>query len=325
MVQQIAAARRLMSRNTRERRSQHGFTLIELLVVIAIIAILVALLLPAVQQAREAARRSSCRNSLKQLGLAMHNYHDVTNRLPIAAMSRLGSTYDTSGYVWIRYILPYIEQTAIYNQWREQDNYNSGSNNTLAQKSIPMMRCPSDPPVAFYNSIPQYNYAVNLGNTTYQHRDYNSVVYQAGPFTVGGADMSTTDKEGFSSRLSDITDGTSNTMMMGEVRQGVNYQDLRGLVWWGPAVGITTFYTPNNSAADRVGGFCPNPNPNAPACTNVGNQNDVIHTARSQHTGGAHILLCDGSVKFISNNVNLDSWRALSTIKAGEVFSPLFD
>ena len=111
-----------MPRTTFPQR--RAFTLIELLVVIAIIAILIALLLPAVQQAREAARRSQCRNNLKQIALAMHNYHDVHRQFPIGAMGGGGTAYPGnagggSGCVWLRYILPYIDQTAIYNQWDE--------------------------------------------------------------------------------------------------------------------------------------------------------------------------------------------------------------
>src|SRR3954467_13906096 len=95
----------------RSHSERSGFTLIELLVVIAIIAVLIALLLPAVQQAREAARRSECKNKLKQIGLAFHNYHDSLNILPIGAHG------DQTGHVWCRYILPYIDQANIYNQW----------------------------------------------------------------------------------------------------------------------------------------------------------------------------------------------------------------
>jgi len=294
--------------------------------VIAIIAVLIALLLPAVQQAREAARRSACKNNLKQLGLAMHNYHDVTNRLPIANMASAKGGFDVSGYVWQRAILPYIEQSASYNQWNENSNYNDGgSNQEICKKVIPLMRCPSDKGVAYYNSIPQYNYSVNLGNTTNQRHEWLTIPHSPGPFTVGDQVSPLTTREGVCSRFSDITDGLSNTMLMGENRQGVNNQDLRGLTWWGPACCITAFYTPNNPATDRTGGFCPSPNPNAPACTNVGNSSDVLLTVRSQHTGGAHVLLCDGSVKFVSNNVDANSWRALSTIHGAEVAGSLFD
>ena len=124
----------------RNSRFKSGFTLIELLVVIAIIAILIALLLPAVQQAREAARRTQCKNNLKQLGIAMHNYHDTTNKFPIAGMGANSvniTDANQSGNVWMRYIMPYIEQSAMYNQWNEGVQYAVGNNNTIIRSTIP--------------------------------------------------------------------------------------------------------------------------------------------------------------------------------------------
>jgi prepilin-type N-terminal cleavage/methylation domain-containing protein/prepilin-type processing-associated H-X9-DG protein len=301
------------------KRPYRGFTLIELLVVIAIIAVLIALLLPAVQQAREAARRTQCKNNLRQLGLAMQNYHDVANRLPIGVMrASNGTAVTVSGYTWFRRILPYIEQGTIYNAWNQNANYYSvDPNRSLSQKLIPMMRCPSDTPAAFFNEIPQYNYLVNVGNTNIGKGSVNGAAYSAGPF-----DFSST-IEGKAISLAQITDGTSNTIMMGESRVGTVSTDFRGLLQYGMSASLTGNLPPNTPIADLV----PNcgSTPDMPCA--VGSTTTWNHqiSMRSRHTGGAHTLLCDGSVKFLSNNVNLDAIRALSTMAGGEVPASLFD
>ena len=291
---------------------KRGFTLIELLVVIAIIAVLVALLLPAVQQAREAARRSSCKNNLKQLGLAMHNYHDVTNNLPIASMS---STFagSTSGYVWGRAILPYIEQGPMYDAWNENIEYHSGSNLTLIRTIIPGLLCPSDPATKTWNNVPNYNYAVNLGNTTVNSTNpFNGVNHQGGTFKYSGS------TRGYSYKFRDLTDGTSNTLLMAEVRQGQIVSDLRGLTWYGPHVGFTTHYPPNTDIPDRLSsGFC-RPSAGLP-CQGTDGSNPQNFSARSRHTGGVQVIMADGAVRFVSENIDIGTWRDLSTRGGGEV------
>ncbi|MCB1129315.1 MAG: DUF1559 domain-containing protein, partial [Verrucomicrobiae bacterium] len=121
--------------------NRRGFTLIELLVVIAIIAILIALLLPAVQQAREAARRTECKNKLKQLGLALHNYHDTFRAFP-AAFYR--GTTTSPGWGWGTMILPYIDQAPLYNQWVMTVSYDNGQNQTARRTKLAAYKCPSD-------------------------------------------------------------------------------------------------------------------------------------------------------------------------------------
>ena len=306
----------------RTSSARRAFTLIELLVVIAIIAILIALLLPAVQQAREAARRAQCKNNLKQIGLAMHNYHDVHRQFPIGSMGGGGVNNGgaTSGHVWLRYILPYIDQVAIYNQWDEDLNYGNtaNSNRPLIQTVIPMMHCPSDPYYEAWNSVPGYNYAVNYGRihcNASPGNTHNGVTYEEGTFRYSS---STT---GYTCKFRDIVDGTTNTLLVAEIRSGQTDNDLRGLIWWVPATGFSTHYPPNSQVNDQFGNWC------TPAIETIA-LNELmpctlgtpyIFTSRSQHTGGVHALLADGSTRFVSDNIDVELWRALSTRNGGEV------
>jgi len=295
-----------------------AFTLIELLVVIAIIAILVALLLPAVQQAREAARRSQCKNNLKQLGTAMHNYHDVMSNLPIAAMGGGSPTNggDTSGYVWVRRILPYIDLATLSDAWDEGIAYNSGTNNALIQTVITPLLCASDPATRTWNNTPNYNYAVNLGNTTADRvTPYNGITYSKSPFTLNHGTT------GVSSNFRDILDGTSNTLMLAEIRQGFGGQDLRGLTWYVPHVGFTAHNPPNTSVPDYMNaGFCVAANSAfGLPCAGTSATNPLNFSARSQHTGGVNVVMCDGAVKFISDNIDINTWQGLSTMQGDEV------
>ncbi|MBI1248959.1 DUF1559 domain-containing protein [bacterium] len=300
------------------RTSFRGFTLVELLVVIAIIGVLIALLLPAVQQAREAARRIQCSGNLKQLGLAMHNYHDVNNSLPI------GYIGDTTGDGWVKGILPYIEQNNMYDMWIESQNYNTGTNQSnVCQKRIDIMSCPSDTESQWYNSIPQYNYAVNLGNTSSTRvSPLNGVTFSSGPFH----NENSTSGKCVTYGLRDITDGTSNTLMMMEVRQGLEATDLRGLTWWGPGSGVTAHYGPNTTSPDALNsGFCKtNPIRGMPCqgyASISDSSNPLIFSSRSQHPGGVQVVMADASTHFIPETVNILTWRAMGTMQNGEVFT----
>jgi len=332
---------------------RRGFTLIELLVVIAIIAILVALLLPAVQQAREAARRSSCKNNLKQLGLALHNYHDVFNTLPY----RTGGTGGCSGRVPTgfgdRYpcnnnrmsafysILPFMEQSALFDAIAAGD----------ASNSIP----PGGP--APYESWPVWDNVVIPGylcpsDPGFNVDDKKSSSYV---FSIGdNADNLTTDRaaiRGLFGRQSkvqfrDITDGLSNTVAMSEhVRAefAVTTTDNRTRVLEGIANGISPL-TPANCDAQITGGqwgagisvkakhgnilwdgqaersaFNTILAPNSPSCatgTNVNADNGTaILTATSRHSGGAQVLMADGAVRFVSENI--DAGDATATPPSG--------
>lgn len=321
---------------------KQGFTLIELLVVIAIIAILVALLLPAVQQAREAARRSSCKNNLKQIGLALHNYHDVHGTFPIGELAR----YRTSPWVsnrttWLVRILPYIEQAVIFDQidFGVEPGY-VGVNAPLRNIDISTYRCPSDPGDRLTTEATTYapnNYVGCLGNS-------NQIMGGGGsatiipPFGSGGywaryVQNDGTERGCFASnshtRFRDIKDGTSNTMAVSEclagfdvIGHGGNFQGnlntcvessaptnirrrgsswLRGDIWnWA----FNTIRTPN---------------PDLPDCYawTSGSLGNV--PARSKHTGGVQVALADGSIRFVSENINLQTWRDLGDRRDGNV------
>ncbi|HJZ91360.1 MAG TPA: DUF1559 domain-containing protein [Gemmataceae bacterium] len=333
------------------RIRQRGFTLIELLVVIAIIAILIGLLLPAVQKVREAANRMSCGNNLKQIGLAMHNYHDSYGVLP-PGVGDFGCCWGT----WVMAILPYIEQD---NMWRLYANFNGNdksmpggqwrySTNTnpanVTLRRIKILTCPTDKPSQANNGITCHNYGVNYGNTNFYGTTVAGVVFGGAPFRAYPAgwltDTTMQATYGWAQPDSDkwvmfqqhgkagqpqaalphITDGTSSTLMVAELIQGQG-GDLRGFSWWGSASGFTTFNLPNANAPDvMTGGTC-----NVAAtwnipCTTLNSQSfPKMSAARSRHTGGGvNVIYCDGHISFIRNSINLDTWRALGTSQGGE-------
>ncbi|SFI09537.1 DUF1559 domain-containing protein [Planctomicrobium piriforme] len=312
------------------RPRKSGFTLIELLVVIAIIAILIALLLPAVQQAREAARRSQCKNNLKQIGLAMHNYHDVANFLPIASMTGTGTTSSTggqSGYVWMRYIMPYMDQTALYNSWNEGLIYTDNATRTngltnydILKTTVVGLLCPSDIRFKAWNNVLNYNYGVNLGNTFIDNASFAgtpAVTAQGGSFKYGGG------ATGVCYNLRDIIDGTSNTLMVSEFKAGQVANDIRGLIWYQPNVGFSTFTGPNSTVGDWIGGtWCTaaaNTTTMPCALTAPAGVTNVYLASRSQHAGGVQTLMCDGAVRFFSNSIDINTWRSLSSRAGGEI------
>ncbi len=308
-------------------RRHRGFTLIELLVVIAIIAVLIALLLPAVQQAREAARRSQCKNNLKQIGLALHNYHDTFGSLPPGTVW-LGGTANaaprTGGYTV--HILPYLDQANIYNKF----NFSSGtnpvwytSNQVATGSAIPSILCPSDGmgsgfQVTASQSFSKSNY---LGIFT----GFNS-----GDIFSGTGPNDPLKKAVFGmnrgAKIRDITDGTSGTMMVAEYLTGASATEARGVLWSDQSPGTQLFVaqTPNTSVADicydiTPTSWCTNaPTLNLPATADSNVANETA-ASRSRHVGGVQVLLSDGAVRFISNNINLGIWRALGTIQGGEI------
>jgi len=300
------------------RSSTRGFTLVELLVVIAIIGILIALLLPAVQAAREAARRSACTNNLKQHALATHNYHDIYRVLPFGA-----AVSETKGFVWLRCTLPFIEQKNLADKWNPAYDYHdaNGPNLAIIRTVISTHLCPSDSPTMTWNSVPNYNYAVNLGTTdTDRHTPLNGVTFTGAPFE---ARFSGDAKQ---YNLAALTDGTSSTLMLAEVRQGQVGQDLRGLTWWGPACGFTAYYGPNTKSPDVLSaGFCNNPGnePLGLPCVGTGSTppSRSLFAARSRHPGGVTVALCDASVRFVSETIDLTVWRNLAGMQDGKPVS----
>jgi prepilin-type N-terminal cleavage/methylation domain-containing protein len=325
---------------------RRGFTLIELLVVIAIIAVLIALLLPAVQQAREAARRSSCKNNLKQLGLAIHNYHDTFSVFPGNISESPGNYRNAS---WFTMVLPYIDQAPGYNQMKFSgtnfSNQNAPPNlnwSVIQQLRVPILNCPSSTlPIVRSQSSNAATQALGAPATlTYQVADYSGIaggyyipktttVPPGGVWTGYGWDhqvgvIVNLGPDVYPRNLAKLTDGSSNTMAVGEhssytIRDSDKAQvDARSTSWAGGAWGNG----PGNHAwlgwslaitVPRYG-----INYNGP-----GYGHDIPyggHTGlRSNHTGGAQALLADGAVRFLSENMSFDTLLALSNGQDGTV------
>ncbi len=285
-----------------------GFTLVELLVVIAIIGVLVGLLLPAVQQAREAARRMSCGNNLKQIGLAMHNYHDIHSQFPTGVHSCCWGT-------WQSLVLPFVEQenvSDLYVGWGDTTGprYSHAPNTTnVTSRRFSVFSCPSDQENEPFSGLTNHNYVVNFGNTGYgQQSNLNGVEFGGAPFSRGSR------KYGFHS----ITDGTSSTILVAEVRQGQG-RDLRGFTWWGDAAQFTTYLPPNSPLPDRIySSYYCNEIAGMP-CAVSSATNPSMFAARSQHPGVVQLVNCDGSVQLVSESIDLLLWRAKSTTQGAEV------
>ena len=298
-----------------------GFTLIELLVVIAIIAVLIALLLPAVQQAREAARRSQCKNNLKQLGLALHNYHEALSAFPINLYGGYGDTANVGGYTqtskswgFIVHLLPYIDQAPLYNV------VNPGVNTMAAGGQmatvIPVLLSPSDPAGAREVENTTYTTgSVNVAITDYKGvagSDWDWGTYANNVVTTGDA---FTDNNGLFhclnyrryKKMSSITDGTSNTLAIGESVANANFAvgDGPGNTWMNAAAVTATTAVPINTYNNSQ--------------SNASVAWDRKWSFASMHTGGAHFLMADGAVRFLSNNISMTTYRDLSTIAGNEV------
>lgn len=283
-----------------------AFTLVELLVVIAIIGVLIALLLPAVQAAREAARRAQCTNNLKQIGLAIHNYHDTYNVMPSGIISRSNVPY-TSGegisqWGWTVLIFPFIEQQNRYDELgvsrrRLHDVLRSSTDRPLLQQRIDGYRCPSD----------------NTGDTvegTAQSMDYNHAQYSKmfggtsnylGVGPLGALDNIEPTSGIFArnsgNRFGSITDGTSNTFAVGE-----RDEYCSAGVWPGTRNDVGPGPRGINYVLGRVS-IPPN------HVRNRGN-NSCVEGFSSPHVGGLQFLFCDGSVTFISENIDYNNSNA---------------
>ena len=296
------------------RKRRVGFTLIELLVVIAIIAVLIALLLPAVQQAREAARRTQCKNNLKQIGLAMHNYHDQYLCLPVGAYSCCWGTWKVA-------LLPFVDQAAAYSLYVQDRKYgvpiddarySHAANLPITRRRFAAYTCPSDSPQAPIIRITSHNYAVNYGNTGLgQQANLNGVIFGGAPFRNSNPSVVFA--------LNAVTDGTSNTIMVGEVRQGLG-SDLRGFGWWGDASGFETYLAPNSPQPDVIYTtvYCNNIPANPPCIGTPTATQPSMYGSRSRHVGGTHVALLDGTVRFVNENIDLNTWRGLGTSRGSE-------
>jgi prepilin-type N-terminal cleavage/methylation domain-containing protein/prepilin-type processing-associated H-X9-DG protein len=317
--------------------AKRGFTLVELLVVIAIIGVLVALLLPAVQAARESARRVQCANNLHQVGVAMQTYHESKKKLPPGNRTAWFGTWQVE-------ILPFLEQRPladIYTHHPETGVYFDPvyqydkldlsrtppiRNLEVVKTRIATLTCPSDEPQADSRGVTHHNYVANYGNTNHVGWDYLApsnpayVKYLGSPFV--GDDWNV--KHQRVTKFREITDGLSNTLLASETIQGRS-GDLRGLTWWGWAAGFETFAVPNATEPDTMqqASSCNALDINNPPCNGQSAGNLFKAAARSRHPGGVNVAMCDSSVRFVSNDVDLAAWRAASTTQGEEAFASL--
>lgn len=322
---------------TRLRR--RAFTLIELLVVIAIIAILIALLLPAVQQAREAARRTQCRNNMKQLGLAIHNYHDVFNRIPSACShtdfnpgAAITGPRRLSGFVSL---LPYFEQAPLYATIQAAITTRNDSGPVPwdggfapYNTRLPALLCPSDPDTTEGGSIGKANYMFSRGDTNWDHNQWsgNGGRGQRGFFTSSGDGRD--GSNGVSRNFRDVVDGLSNTIAMSERSKGQpglrlarggaqslnngggmrdNPASVLGKLVNGELQGDVAFWTGTRwpDGAPAFTGCTTILGPNKGAYVQGGwDGEDGIYEPSSRHAGGVMVLMGDGAVNFISENID---------------------
>jgi prepilin-type N-terminal cleavage/methylation domain-containing protein len=292
-------------------RPCRGFSLIELLVVIAVIAILIALLLPAVQQAREAARRTQCRNHLKQMGLALHNYCDTFGVFPMGYHWPLGTG-------WSYHLLPFLDQAPLYNSFTvgtpttaTTSIWRSGAPERALGVVLPVFRCPSSvAPEAVLNvdgiarRVPSDYVACASGlRTTDSATSANGI----GPENLDGMFFRIS-----SVRMADVTDGSSNTVGLGEAVYESGHCDH----WYIGSDDLGRNSVPeSNDASEFLGSLGVKLNlfnPNALT-------DDVELSFKSRHAGGVHLLLMDGSARFVSENVNEKVRQALGTRSGGEV------
>ncbi|MBA4188333.1 MAG: prepilin-type cleavage/methylation domain-containing protein [Planctomycetaceae bacterium] len=315
-------SRGVMRNRPNQIQTHQGFTLIELLVVIAIIAVLIGLLLPAVQKVREAASRMKCSNNLKQLALAAHNYQDSYGYLPTGITGGLigqdgvpaATTEDRR--VWPLYLLPYIEQAALWSIL-EQQRASGASMTALWTLSgnphlnmVPGWHCSSDPNGGKKTTISgnqgvHGNYAGCAGSTA-----YNTT-------TTGGMGLNGLFYTGSRIQITGITDGSSNTLMLSEIllSPDVTAHDVRGRYWNQARSGgvlFTTLNAPNSPTADVIN-HCQNTT-TAPCTRSDNNQNS---SARSAHTGGVNAAMGDASVRFVTNSAA--GWQFAGTRRGGEV------
>lgn len=339
------------AQTTCSKQVRKGFTLIELLVVIAIIAVLIALLLPAVQQAREAARRTQCKNNLKQIGLALHNFHDTFLHFPVGEYND-----DHNNWGWIPYILPYMDQSNLYTALQDTatngnsrmwippnmgggpngpngtsfsiDAYNganaAGQDTTnlsagsgyypsgAASAKLNALVCPSDIlPAVSTAGYAKSNYVGNLGNSA----NWGGTTFGyglTGSKNNGILLFANDNNNTYVCRMADVSDGTSNTVCVGEASQSVgatSSSTARMPLWAGSQGGGS-----GTSQMGQVLRIMDAAYP--PANGTILSQDQAFG---SQHVGGLQVLLTDGSVRFVSQNISVATWSAIGSRNGGEI------
>jgi len=328
----------------REQRPRRAFTLIELLVVIAIIAILIALLLPAVQQAREAARRSQCKNNMKQIGLALQNYHDVFTKFPVGALPAPGATtYSLGGWRWR--VLPFMDQTPLFNRPTSpgvtfRSCASSANSNILYWSGVrvPAYHCPSSalPEV----KLASCNSSCGGDCIEFERHDYVGIM-GANPDPLGRDE---TDRArwltnyghvyntglllgGECVAIRDCTDGTSNTIIVGE-QSGNAWTTVRSALHSGWSAGLYSYRSVTQNATNSASATSTQyaqctvvkSAPNPKSLPSDGDRDyDPSVPLTSFHTGGCHILLADGSVRFLSDSTQAEICRMLAVRADGQV------
>ncbi len=318
-----------MRKNARKQRLGRGagFTLIELLVVIAIIAILIALLLPAVQQAREAARRTQCRNNLKQMGLALHNYHDQNKVFPSSSTTRSGGgvwNYPGTGptdpnihlHSWASQILPFVDAANVY----KTINYNvsalAPANWTVASQVFPFYFCPSYSGQKY--SLHRH-YVTRVGFAQFALCNYVAM----GATTVVGLSSASTANGMMAPQssvgLRDVRDGSSNTLLLAETKEQQSAVWIDGT---SAAVAARWFrLVPPAFSGNTVSiNYKPYFDYTAVDPSEAGSIKSEYGPS-SEHAGGAHHLLCDGSVRLLSDNLDVNVYDNLTTRRGGEVLA----